>query len=43
MSKEAVEHVNEVKTTVVEQIDDLTDVDGYQNDSVVTDIHESER
>lgn len=32
-----------MKNTVVIQIDDLTDVDGYQNDSVVTDIDESER
>lgn len=32
-----------MKSTVVIQIDDLTDVDGYQNDSVVTDIDESER
>lgn len=30
-------------STVVIQIDDLTDVDDYQNDSVVTDIDESER
>lgn len=32
-----------MKNTVIIQIDDLTDVDGYQNDSVVTDIDESER
>lgn len=43
MMKEVVEHINEVKSTVVKQIDDLTDVDGYQNDFVMTDKHESER